>query len=90
MPQGTNQNADQKERCSETCRQYEHKLSQAWNNVTRLHGELVQIEADRMEAIEHELNPSQLEQLRKNRQQPSNSKDQDGGTAQNEGTSQTR
>ena len=70
---GASQSTEQKQHCSEACRRYEQELAQVWQNVKQLHNELVQIEADRMSAVERELTEEQLQQLRERRQQPSDS-----------------
>lgn len=68
--QGTNQSDEQKQQCSEACRQYMQELTSVWHDVRRLHGELVQIEADRIQAIEKELTEDQLAELKDQRQAP--------------------
>lgn len=67
---GSKQNAQQKQQCAEACREYKQELSNIWQELHRLHAELVQIEVDRIQAIEEELTEEQLTQLKEHRQRP--------------------
>lgn len=68
--QGTNQSSQQEQQCSEACREYKQALTSAWKDLHRLHYELVQIEADRIQAVEEQLTEDQLNKLRESRQKP--------------------
>lgn len=71
--EGTNQTDQQKQQCDKACRDYKQKLSSVWSDLHQLHHELVKIEADRIEAIEEQLNEDQLAKLKESRQQPQDS-----------------
>lgn len=58
----------QRKKCSQACRQFHTKLHKAWNDVSRYHAELVQLEADKMRAVESVLNEGQLQKLKGSRQ----------------------
>ena len=68
---GVSQSSEQKQQCSEACRKYKQKLTSTWKGLHRTHAQLVQIEADRLEAIEGELTDKQLKMLKKHREAPS-------------------
>lgn len=68
--QGTNQTSAQKQQCSEACRAYKEELRSAWQKLHQLHHELVQIEADRIQAVEQQLTEEQLTKLQEQRQKP--------------------
>ncbi len=67
---GTQQSSTQKHQCSEACKEYSKEIRNTWKEVHKLHGELVQLEAQQYAAIEDILNEDQLEQLKSDRQQP--------------------
>lgn len=63
------QSSQQKQQCSEACQKYTQQVRNAWQKATKLHNQLVQIEADKIQAIEEILTEDQLTELRDQRQQ---------------------
>lgn len=63
------QSSQQKQQCSEACQKYTQQVRNAWQKATKLHNQLVQIEADKIQAIEEILTEDQLDELRDQRQQ---------------------
>lgn len=68
---GMRQNEKQNMQCTKVCRQYAKEIHTLWQEVDQLHDKLVQIEANRITAIEEVLTAEQLQQLQQDRSEPS-------------------
>ena len=60
-------NDQQRQQCDEACQKFHQKLHQAWSDVSRLHDQLVQLEAEKLQAVEKILNEEQLKKLKNDR-----------------------
>ena len=59
--------AQQRQQCDQACRQFHNKLHQAYRDVQQYHDQLVQLEAEKMLAVEKVLNEDQLQKLKEER-----------------------
>ncbi len=60
-------NDQQRQQCDQACQQFHNKLRQAYREVQRYHDELVQLEAEKLRAVESVLNEAQLKKLKEDR-----------------------
>ena len=57
----------QRQQCDQACRQFHTKLHQAYSDIQRYHDQLVQLEAEKMLAVEKVLTEDQLQKLKNER-----------------------
>lgn len=67
---GSRQSSQQKQQCSKACQKYTQQVRNSWQKATKLHNRLVQLEADKIEAIEEVLTNDQLASLKDQRREP--------------------
>ena len=65
------QSSEQKQKCEEACQKFRQELTSVWQELHDLHLQLVQIESEKMKAVEEALTDEQMAQLRESRSQPS-------------------
>ncbi|GAA4467899.1 hypothetical protein [Novipirellula rosea] len=59
--------AQQRQQCEQACQQFHSRLHQAYSDIQRYHDQLVQLEAEKMLAVEKVLNEEQLQKLKEER-----------------------
>lgn len=70
---GSNLSQEQKQRCEKICAAYQQEIRSTWRQMRLQHMEMVNIEAEKLAAIEEVLTEEQLKQLKEQQQQPASS-----------------
>jgi len=68
----------ERQQCSESCRNYQRALLEAWSDADRANARMVDVEADALTSIEKVLTKDQLQQLHQQRAEPASDSNKSG------------